>query len=392
LKNTVKLLTVIIIFSISAQINAADNPLTIITDSQVFIHRLNYSQLSAFFSELPDIKNRHPVKTVISKDRFYIILPETVINITNSGQADEKTLISLYLSRQLKKEGIYAGEKIISTNGFMYFFKENKLFRINMNSGYKESYVWNTDPPEKIYPACGDNLIFPAEKNSLAVFDTVEKQIKIISPNTGVYKENSTFYTAVSEEYPLTAVKEFRSGTVVIYNIYNGKHKKITIPENTGSTMTWAGKNLVFGNKGNFIILNTEPEDLEQIKIYKYSSPAIPSAWYTLSGYGNCAALFSPFREETELFYYNSRTPENTQSGRTPGMEINSFHNLVKYRSETAGKIMETAGAASAAAFYSWLLEFIEEYRSENPLDFAWADLEKNIRQKRYELHACINQ
>jgi len=392
LKNKIKVFTAIIILGISAQINAADNPITIITDSQVFIHRLNFSLLSSFFSDIPDIRNRHPVKIIISEDRFYIILPETVINITNRGQADEKTLISMFLSGELEKEGIYAGEKTVSSGGYIYFFRENRLFRINLNSGFKESFVWDADPPEKIYPACGNNLIFTAEKNSLAFFDTAEKQINIISNNTGIYRNNSTFITAVSEEYPLAAVKDLRSRTVAVYNIYSGKSKKITLLEDTDGRMTWAGKNLIFGCNGNFIILNTQMENLNRINIYKYSSTLIPSTWYSLSGYGNTVLLFSPFMEETEIFSYKNSSEEKTESGKNHSTEINSFKSLIKNKSEPAGKIMETSGRAYAAAFYSWVLGFIEEYRSENPLDFSWADLEKNIREKRYALHACINQ
>jgi hypothetical protein len=355
------------------------------------------------FSTWPGVSGAIPVSAAFASGRIHLVFPEAIVSLTDSGTADERSLLTLFatLSSPRGEDPWSPSAGIVSSEGLWKSWSPDgpELRVRNLVTGRVERKPWNGPPVESLHALPDGRLlavsageVYLAEENDEAVL--LAESLPPFSMAAVSASESKIAWGDPSSE----GIR-FTDGSG---RTWERKISGSPYPAGTPWGMAWADSMLVTAWPGKLIAVYGGPEDAEDAeRVFILEDERLPNRWYRLYGGEGRLMVHSPESGAVAVlgtadkglgFDIPSGHPDSeTQGTQSAEAEtaapIPSFLEAVAEYALSAEEMMEEEdGARSAVRFCTWILPFVREIRSDRPMDPLWPELESELTRRRAAL------
>jgi len=340
---------------------------SIIDEWTSVFHTINLTH----FADWPGVGGRMPIDISSAVDKIWLIWPHAIISLNSRGMPDSESLLSLFSSQST---GWTPENGVLSSKGDWVAYSDKRFYRLDLLTARIRNFDWKRSPAGPIFAAPEGNLVaLIGEKTYYVDFSSNE--------NTSASLLDFNFPSALTVSTTITEFAWLDTRGIHLVSIENGK--EVIIPLTAGALpagnpwgiVRFDGKLVLAYPRALYAVeLPTE----ESPRISKLEAEWLPRRWYRLRGSETALLIHTPETEELRIY----RAEKETGAALLP-----SYKDFLAEHAVPAGRLLEEKKEIEAAVqYYNWALPQIRGFRSKYPLEGVWAELERELVERRLAL------
>lgn len=303
--------------------------------------------------------------------RITLVWPDVIISLPPDGKPDEKTLLTLFATTYPESQWQMENGTVATDGYWIAPDAEGRLGRFNLQNA--EFYTYSAKISYgPLYPIPGAAILSFTPKAVRIAPDGSRGTLPVSRPLSTLFAVSPLDDRMAWLERETLRISSYLNRRQIQTISLAGKVPTLGI-----RALSWVGDLLALAMPGTIALIDPDSANWQL-----QQHPLIPRYWYYLRGTSTRIALASP--ESANVILIEKTKPGHASEPEHIDYE---FSALLKDYALQVGEILQLeAGTERSAAYYSWVLPMIRDFRSRYPLDFRWAEMEALLVERRAQL------